>query len=309
MGIFKQVFGKKRNEEKTETTSQAVTDDQRTAQNGASEGSAEIARTDNGYEKVDVNKPLENFRLNVLLQEMKENRTDTGMNMLFEEIATKAHFLSVIMLSQEPKENGDGTATFKKNTMMKFPMLTAGNGKAFYPVFTDHAELAKWAQMQEPKTLILTFDDYAPMVLQNEQVEGIVINPFSHNLVLDRRMVEHMKTHKDLVTQGVSHRTVTKETKVMLGEPKEYPPAMVDAMKAHLQNVPQVERAWLRLMMQDKQPSYLVVVEFEGDRASIFKGIADAARPHLHKMFLDMIPYQENFGKRAVENVVPFYEK
>ena len=78
----------------------------------------ESSESNTGYKKVDVNKPLENFRLNVLLKETKENQTETGMNMLFEEIVMNAHFLSVIFLSELPKPNEDGTATFQKNTTM-----------------------------------------------------------------------------------------------------------------------------------------------------------------------------------------------
>lgn len=288
MGILDNFLGKKDRAEQEET---------------------EKSESNTGYKKVDVNKPPENFRLNVLLKETKENQTETGMNMLFEEIVMNAHFLSVIFLSELPKPNEDGTATFQKNTTMQMPMLSSAGGKHFYPVFTDHTELAKWQKMEKPNTLILTFDDYAAFLEKNEQAEGIVINPFSDNFVLNRKLMAHLKTQKDLRTKGVSRNKITKDTKVMVGEPKEYPAEMAEALQAHMKGVPAIERAWLRLMIKDNVQSFLVVVDFAGNREEIFGQIAAVARPYLKNIYLDMIPYQDGFGKKAVENVEPFYQK
>lgn len=288
MGILDNFLGKKDQAEPEETKS---------------------SESNTGYKKVDVNKPLENFRLNVLLKETKENQTETGMNMLFEEIVMNAHFLSVIFLSELPKPNEDGTATFQKNTTMQMPMLSSAGGKHFYPVFTDHAELARWQKMEKPNTLILTFDDYSAFLEKNEQAEGIVINPFSDNFVLNRKLMAHLKTQKDLRTKGVSRNKITKDTKVMVGEPKEYPTEMMKALQAHMKGVPAIERAWLRLMIKDNVQSFLVVVDFAGNREEIFGQIAAVARPYLKNIYLDMIPYQDGFGEKAVENVEPFYQK
>ena len=270
---------------------------------------APVQESAGGYGPVDVHKPLENFRLNVLLKEMKENRTEMGMNMLFEEIVMHARFLSVIFLSEEPTPDENGAAVFQKGAVMRMPMVSVPDGRSFYPVFTDHEQLAKWEQMKNPKTLILTFDDYAAMVLKNEQAAGIALNPFSDNLVLDRKMIMQLKTGKDLRTKGVSRQKITRDTKVMLGEPKEYPTAMIEAVRAHLAGVPEVKRVWLRLMMRDTLQSFLLVVDFEGNRDTVFQGIAGAARPHLGKRYLDMVSWQDDFGKKATEKIIPFYQK
>ena len=275
----------------------------------AEQGETENSESNTGYKKADVNKPLENFRLNVLLKETKENQTETGMNMLFEEIVMNARFLSVIFLSELPKPNEDGTATFQKNTTMQMPMLSSAGGKHFYPVFTDHAELEKWQKMEKPNTLVLTFDDYAAFLEKNEQAEGIVINPFSDNFVLNRKLMAHLKTQKDLRTKGVSRNKITKDTKVMVGEPKEYPAELVEALQEHMKGVPARERAWIRLMIKDNGQSFLVVVDFTGNREEIFGQIAAVARPYLKNIYLDMIPYQDGFGEKAAENVEPFYQK
>jgi hypothetical protein len=178
-----------------------------------------------GATNVDVNKPVENPKLKELFEKWLQEKTDDLLNQVFEEIVIRAHFLSVIILSEEPKPSGDGTATFKQGTVMQFPMITTQDEKQFYPAFTDWGELAKWQNITSPpKTLILSFDDYVHMVLEGANVDGVIINPLSDNFLIDRSLLTHLKTQKDLNTKGVSQQVVTKETKVLLGEPKEYPP-------------------------------------------------------------------------------------
>jgi hypothetical protein len=291
MSLINKLFGKK-NDQPT-----PVPAEERTASRQAS------------TDEVDVNKPLENPRLKRLFEQWRQQRTDHLLNQVFEEIVTRAHFLSVIMLSEEPKPSDDGTATFKQNAIMQFPMLTTQDGKSFYPAFTDWGELKKWQSITSPpKTLILSFDNYAAMVLQKEGAEGVVINPFGDNFLMNYQTLTHLKTQKDLNTKGVSQQVVTKETKVLLGEPKEYPTAMVTAISGYLKQQPKVRRAWLRLMIRDNEQSYLLVVDFSGDKDVLFGAIAGAARPCLSGMYIDMVPYQDSFGKDAAEGVKPFYE-
>lgn len=41
----------------------------------------------------------------------------------------------------------------------------------------------------------------------------------------------------------------------------------------------------------------------------MFGNVAAVARPYLKNMYIDMVPYEDDFGKNAVEGVAPFYEK
>lgn len=263
-------------------------------------------------QRVDVNQPVFNPRLKGLLAAARVKRTQEYIkditNLIFEEIATQAHFLSIIELSQEPVANGDGTATFQKDSMMRMPMISTQDNKHFYPVFTDWGEIRKWINCPSNKTMILDFDNYAEMIVKDDKIEGIAINPFGANFILDRKAIEHIKTRKDIITKGVSKQKAAKDTQVTLGEPKDYPTEMVEAIKAYLNGESAVRRAWLRLMYKSGEYSYLLVVDFEGDRNNVFGKIADAARPYLGDMYIDMVPFADDFGSRAVEGVEPFYQ-
>lgn len=260
--------------------------------------------------EVDVNKPVENPRLKSLFKQWREQQMEDLLNQVFEEIVIRAHFLSVIMFSEEPEPSDDGTVILKQDTIMQFPMLTTQDGKSIYAAFTDWEELNKWQGITlPPKTLILSFDDYAAMVLQNEEPDGVVINPFGDNFFLDKSLLNHLKKQKDLKTKGMSQQPITNGTEALIGEPNKYPRAMVASISKYLKKQPKVRQAWLLLMIRDNEQSYLLVVDFSGDKDMLFGGIADAARPYLKKMCIDLIPYQDSFGRDAVENVSPFYER
>ncbi len=259
--------------------------------------------------EVDVNKPVENPRLKTLFEQLRQQNTNEILNLVFEEIAIRAHYLSVIALSEEPQPIDNVTATIRQGTVLKFPMLITQDGRQFYPAFTDWEELLKWQKTETPKTLILSFDDYVSMILPREETDGVIINPFGDNFMLDRKLLNHLKTQKDLNTKGVSSQTITKDTEVLLGEPKDYPAEMVAKISDFLKKKPEVRRAWLRLMIRDNEQSYLLVADFTGDKDTLFGGIAHVARPYLAKMYIDMVPYENGFGKDAVNGVRPFYER
>ncbi len=260
--------------------------------------------------EADVNKPVVNPRLKGLLLERDHTIIEDLTGNILEEVAVNAIFLSVIMLSQEPTDTGDGTAVFQKDSTMQFPMLTSTDGHCFYPVFTDWAEIYKWEQRPGDRTMILTFDSYAAMVLEGE-AEGIVINPFSDNLVLDKKLLEHLRMQKDIQTKGVSKQTVKKDTQVLLGDPKEYPTEMVAALKDYLRTESRVSAAWLRLLVkpEEGEQSYLVVVDCTGDERDIFDNIAKAARPYMNGMYVDMVSVRQDFGRKAAQGAEPFYSR
>ncbi|WMJ22904.1 enhanced serine sensitivity protein SseB [Paludicola sp. MB14-C6] len=265
--------------------------------------------------KVDVNKPLENPKLKQLFLKRKSELTNDELNAVLndicEEVAMNAYFLSVIKMENDPIQNGDGTAVFQQDTTISFPMLTTETGASYYPVFIDWEELSKWDEVKgtQPNTLILSFDDYAAMVIDKQNGHGIVVNPFSDNFVIDRDLLIHLRRIKQITQTGHAEMTVEKDTTVHLGEPANYPIDMINAIKKAVKHDKDINTMWLRLMEKDSELSYLVIVGFEGDRKKAFSLISNAASPYLNNMYLDMVPFKDTFGSQAVEGVEPFYQR
>ena len=156
------------------------------------------------------------------------------------------------------------------------------------------------------QTLVIGFDDICAVT---HEEAGAVVNPFTDNFVITPRNLSQMKQQKEITLNGVSKQVIKKDTKVLLGEPKEYPHEMVQAVTEYARNNPAVQRIWLKLMIKDTEKSYLLIVDHNGDPDTVFKGIADAAVPHIHNgMYIDMLGYDSPAGKGAAAGK-PFYQR
>lgn len=264
---------------------------------------------------IDVNKPLENPKLKELFAKRRQSPSAVEskriMEEIIEEIATNAYFLSLVEFSVQPEKRENGQVVLQKGTSISFPMLTTQDGRQFYPVFIDWEEFGKWEAMKfkKPQTMIMCFDDYYAMVVEKSRGSGIVINPFSDNLVLDRGMMIHLKNQKQLSSKGEGEYTIPKSTTVKLGDPENYPEEMVKAICTYAKKEKSIQSIWLRLMEKDGEWSYLLVIDFSGDKKAIFDNLAQVAKPYLKRMFLDMIPLASEFGQKAVHGVAPIYTK
>lgn len=262
-----------------------------------------------GNAMFDINKPVTNPELvEAMAAAAADNRAETRSAMI--EAMMEAHLLSPVSIDPPPVTAEDGTTSFQAGTKIAYPVLETQDGRQFLPAFTDWEELRKWQNNAGQQTIISTFDDLAGMVLNPDSFAvGFVLNPFGQNVTFDRELIASLKEQKALREQGISQQQVEKETPVRLGQPKDYPQAMVEAVRAHLAERPEVRGAWLQLMEKEGEESYLMVVDFTGDVSEVFGGIAQAARSHLKGMCLDMVPLDTPFGRDATENVAPFFQK
>ncbi len=256
----------------------------------------------------DINKPVENPKLVELLKEFKLNGNNTTLSNVYEEVAMKAKFLTIVKFSINPTDNGDGTSTFQQSSVMTFFSLTSKDNQNYLPIFTDWNEVYKWKEVTSPKTLIMGFDDVHSIVSNGNKYVGVVINPFGENHVIMIDQINFIKNKKESIEKGYSTQVVKEATQVFLGEPKNYPSEMVNAIKDYLSKNYIIDRVWLRLMTKNNESSLLLVIDSKNDRDFVFKSIIDIAKPYLGNMFLDMIMYNDS-NERFVNNVEPFYDR
>lgn len=264
---------------------------------------------------VEINKPLENPRLKELFARRRAAEDGEAlrpvMEKLLSEVVLNARFLSVVRLSSAPEAEESGRAVLPAEADIGFPMLAAPDGRQFYPVFIDREELGKWDPLPEEglKTLALGFDEYAYMVLDKNEGDGLVINPFSDNLSLDRGSLRELRERKELRMEGHARKQVEEDAVVQLGEPDVYPEEMVEAICQYAEADPAVKRLWLRMMEQNGELSYLLVADCAGEPEPLFEMMAAAAAPYLGEMFIDMLSLSDRFAQRAIEGNSPFYRR
>ncbi len=260
---------------------------------------------------VDVNQPVENPKLSALLKEFHsadENGCMELQEKIAEELAMHAHLLAVVNFDHQGVEEKDGTAVFQKDTRISFVMFRDAKGTDYLPVYTDWHAIGENKEYRENHidTFILTFDDMSAVTSGKA---GIVINPFSDNFVITPDNVVHIKQHKDSITKGYTTTTVQEETKVLLGDPADYPAEMAEAIRQYAKTNKDIKAIWLKLMVRDSEKSYLLIVDHTGDRNTVFSAIAKAAASvDHHGLPIDMVAYTDQFGRDAAKGE-PLYRR
>ena len=225
---------------------------------------------------IDLNKPVTNPELLEAIDAMKRDGSSENLDHVINEVM-RANFLSPVIITPAPEADESGSTVLKAETTISFHMITDSVGKSYFPAFTDWDELRKWNKEENMQTLISTFDDYAAMVLgENGRSEGFVINPFGTNIPFSRDMIESLKNQKEKINEnviddsGIREHTVEKDTKILLGQPAVYPSDLVRSVTNYIKQQKNVEKAFLLLMKneENKESSYLIVMDFKGDKLS-----------------------------------------
>ena len=257
---------------------------------------------------------------NVFFQAYSIKRADRILELnMFRELV-KAEFLIPADTEQlDIERNGGDKCTFKKNSCFGIPLIKNSQGKAFYPIFTDWYQLRLFDKNSKYSGLIINYKDIWQMV---EKVDGAVINPFGFNFILDKNMAgiidnavkeenEKEASKKPIPKSGeavMCEQSFPNGTKVKLGLPAEYPEEMTKAICRAVKSNKNVHALYLLLMIIDKEQSYLIVADFEGDKDSIFGMIANAGMPYSNGKYLDLVRFDSEFGRNAVKDVKPFYK-
>jgi len=225
---------------------------------------------------ININKATDSQKLKDLLKKMYKDNNPELENDILEEIIMKVNFLSYINSNKNNNEIDLGNINFN--------VLTTDNNKIYLPAFTDLEELSKWGIPSNMDTITLNFDNYVEIILDNENIEGLVINPFGDSYILSREWLRELKDMKKDRLK-VNEVRIEANSKILISEPKQLPTMMMDAIK-------------------DCCDSF-----FEGDKNYIFSKISQATRNYLGNMYLDMLPYEDDFARNSVQNHKAFYNK
>lgn len=223
----------------------------------------------------------------------------------------KAHFISPVNISPVPSSSENNEVVLKEDTTISFNIIEDTNNQKFFLAFTDWEELGKWHKGENQQTLIVTYDDLAAMILDEKgNSDGFVINPYGQNIIFNKSMILGLTNEKERRKNGgVVEQVVEKDTTVQLGQPLVYPQEMINAISDYLKTQKKVKAAYLQLMIKQGEQSYLIIVDFEGEKRKLFDGIGSVAMKCLNDMYIDLIPYDSEFGRNACSNVEPFYKK
>lgn len=143
----------------------------------------------------DITKPLTNPELAAAVERMRTENSRESREAVLDIVISTARFLAPVTITPAPEEQ-DGQTALGQGTAIQFQLLANQEGQPFFPAFTNWEELRKLCGPKNQQTLLLTFDDYAGMILRDNRAAGFVADPFGACLSFDRTMVEHLVGRK-----------------------------------------------------------------------------------------------------------------
>lgn len=227
---------------------------------------------------------------------MRKRGTDESISQMIDEVM-KAQFLIPAFVQKDSDD--DGYNAINDTTEVNYRYIKDKKGDKFCLAFTDWEELRKWDN--DCKEAILSnFDNYAELVLNDaNDFRGFVINPYGENLIFKKELVASLKEQKIQRMQS----------KVYLGEPKEVPSELLDTLSNYVSEIPGVNAAYYRLMLQGNIQSHLIIVDMDGDVNETFDKIAEITSPFLEDKLLKLTSVETGLGKEATKDLAPFYKK
>ena len=132
---------------------------------------------------------INNSQLLAAVERMNRENSRESREAVLDLVISTAQFLAPVTIASAPKNSGEGT-------QIQFQLLTNQDDQVYFPAFTGWEELRKLCGPKNQQTVVLGFDDYARMIVQDNRAAGFVLDPFGCCLSFERPMVEHLMARK-----------------------------------------------------------------------------------------------------------------
>lgn len=114
---------------------------------------------------------------------VKKSKTPENMKVFMDELLHAKLISPVVIMPPSTDDENE-------KARLTVPMIPAPDGKKFLMAFTDVNELKKLKTETPMNILPFSFQDYAVMVAKaDDKCDGIVINPQSSGLIVNKAMV------------------------------------------------------------------------------------------------------------------------
>jgi hypothetical protein len=157
-------------------------------------------------------------------------------------------------------------------------LLSTPCGELFIPAFTTSNEFRKWERREDGAT-VRTFEVLHGCVTDDPKLAGVVINPFGSQLVLNRHDLDGLEN----AATGMTRERVEHRGKLAL-EAAKCAPGLAEAFAAALKDSgADVFEAYILAARQENEPKphLLFLIDFNGDRKTLFPRVARAVGPHM----------------------------
>jgi hypothetical protein len=245
-----------------------------------------------------------------------ENKLEEILRLAADEPAHRPQFCEVLLSSQvfllgtTGVPGTDGEVNLEAGSKIQIQHWEKADGSPVIPFFSSLEVLQKSINSEESYLAL-------PVRSLFEMTQGatLFLNPKSdYGKEFVPEEVAHLLSIG--ISQAPSQRVVEKETKVLLGQPSNYPSKMVDSLTQLLAKHSNVKRAYLALMHDasvDEKPHLIVGIEADGDIERVMReagNVAGDTAPEGEPV--DLYRVNENdsgLSQYFINQTKPFYEK
>ena len=247
---------------------------------------------------------VRNDSLKEAMETLRTTRTRDNEIRMFEELQ-KAMFLVPVRF-----ENGQG------NLKAHFIMVSTPDRKNFFPVFTDAQEAEKLSLPEGEKREFLgrTLKEFEPIFADTRgQAAGIVVNPFTSNILLQRDLISKLNTQKASAVGGAPVNAkkgeVPQELPVRFDEPRVYPTALVNAVYEACRSIPEISRVWYKQMMIGPNVNHGLIVETDKFTQELGEALKAAAEPCAKGVPVQVLKLTPELDKNVIKDAVALYDQ
>lgn len=254
---------------------------------------------------------INNFELEAAIADFRAEMHPVKFNKVLS-LAQKAKFFCPATMSETPQavEKEDGTVALEQKKDINLFCVSNKEGKRYIGVFTSPEEATNSSKAQELPTknfaIMGILELQAFMLKAGENLDGIVINPFTTSFVVTKNLVNGMGETERYVPQP-------NEQVKIIGFAK-YPEGFEAALKEYCDNSGKVNRVFLAAMERsNKARSLVAVIDHDEisaeERKALFDGMASCFKSFTQGMHLMFVPYGDNFSQTITKDKTPCYEK
>ncbi|MGI5893390.1 MAG: enhanced serine sensitivity protein SseB C-terminal domain-containing protein [Candidatus Merdivicinus sp.] len=218
----------------------------------------------------------------------------------------RARFMSPVIFS-EPVIDGK----VPNDSKIQQYVITNKEEQRFFLAFTDEEAMKKWAKEEKRDFVLLSLAEILALIkhAEAEEIKGVVVNPYSHNVTLTYEMLLNMPKRHQQLLKSVPPR-------FLLGRPKEEPVELEEALqKFFKKKQKEVKEAWMLMALREgtKKPRLMLVVDYDGvreDAKELFPAIIEEVRDYLDQdEGLDIVRRDGKFAEEVIAKTESFYQR
>lgn len=239
----------------------------------------------------------------------KEKLTDT-LEKIVTEMVENAKFLVPVEIAVEPVKDADGGLCIPASANVTFVIFSLDEKQNYIPIFSDTETYNKWEDKAENvHAMTLDFPSLANLLEKSALDEGLVLNPFTDNMMINHDIALKWFEQFQIARNGSASHAIPASMADSAYNLSPYPFQLMNTLCEAARKTPAINAMWLRGINLNNEESYLLIVDFTGDRQKAFSPLGEAARKFLGDKPLHIVPLDEGFGGRAAQGVSPIYTK